>query len=48
MGEAIVEGADDIGIDTVNVTDFKAIPGHGIEVTIDENRSLLGNRKLND
>ncbi len=25
---------------------FKAIPGHGIEVTIDNNRILLGNKKL--
>ncbi|HHT57633.1 heavy metal translocating P-type ATPase [Herbinix luporum] len=46
LGEAIVDFANDMGIDTVNVTDFMAIPGHGIEVTIDENQVLLGNRKL--
>lgn len=46
LGEAIVKHAGELGIKTKNISDFKAIPGHGIEVTIDEKTVLLGNRKL--
>lgn len=46
LGEAIVLYAKDLGIKTTNASDFKAIPGHGIEVTIDNKQVLLGNRKL--
>ncbi len=33
-------------IELVNVDDFTAIPGHGIEVTISNKQILVGNRKL--
>lgn len=46
LGEAIVKHAEEKGITTEKVTDFRAIPGHGIEVTIDGKQVLLGNRKL--
>ena len=46
LGEAIVKYAEDMGIKTRNASDFRAIPGHGIEVTIDGRQVLLGNRKL--
>lgn len=46
LGEAIVKHAEDLGIKTKTTSDFKAIPGHGIEVTIDNKQVLLGNRKL--
>ncbi len=46
LGEAIVEHAEKMGIQTEKASDFKAIPGHGIEVKIDGKPMLLGNRKL--
>jgi len=46
LGEAIVKHAEDMGIKVRNTSDFKAIPGYGIEVTIDGRQVLLGNRKL--
>jgi Cu+-exporting ATPase len=46
LGEAIVKGAEERAIELVKVDKFKAIPGYGIEVTIDGNKVLLGNRKL--
>ena len=46
LGEAIVKGAEEKGLEFKKVDFFKAIPGHGIEVKIDEKTMLLGNRKL--
>ncbi|HCZ8407176.1 TPA: heavy metal translocating P-type ATPase [Enterococcus faecium] len=46
LGEAIVEGAKEKGYTLKEYTNFKAIPGHGIEVTIDRKTALLGNQKL--
>ncbi len=46
LGDAIVKYAEEKGIKTESVSDFKAIPGHGIEVTIGDKQVLLGNRKL--
>ena len=46
LGEAIVKGAEDKGLDFKKLDFFKAIPGHGIEVKIDGKDILLGNRKL--
>jgi P-type Cu+ transporter len=46
LGEAIVKGAEERGLEFKKVEAFKAIPGHGIEVTIDGRNILLGNRKL--
>lgn len=46
LGEAIVKHAEDMNIKVRGVSDFKAVPGHGIEVTIEDKKVLLGNRKL--
>ncbi|MDC3417014.1 heavy metal translocating P-type ATPase [Aquibacillus salsiterrae] len=48
LGEAIVRGAEEKGLSFQNTNAFNAIPGHGIEVEIDEKRLLLGNKKLMD
>jgi P-type Cu+ transporter len=46
LGEAIVKGAEERGLEFKKLDSFKAIPGHGIEVKIDGKNILLGNRKL--
>mgnify|MGYP001003720461 CR=1 FL=1 len=48
LGEAIVNYAREKKIDLADVEAFEAIPGQGIEVTIQGKRMLLGNRKLMD
>ncbi|MCJ7690003.1 MAG: copper-translocating P-type ATPase, partial [Clostridiaceae bacterium] len=46
LGEAIVKDAEEKSLEFKNVDTFKAIPGYGIEVSIEGNKILLGNRKL--
>jgi P-type Cu+ transporter len=46
LGEAIVKGAEEKGLEFKKLDFFKAIPGHGIEVKIEGKEILLGNRKL--
>lgn len=46
LGEAIVNHAMLLGLKTEKAEAFKAIPGHGIEVLINNKQVLLGNRKL--
>lgn len=46
LGEAIVNGAKDKGFELSNPTEFNAIPGHGIEVKVDEKKIYIGNKKL--
>lgn len=46
LGEAIVKGAEEKGLEFKKLDFFKAIPGHGIEVKIEGKDILLGNRKL--
>lgn len=46
LGEAIVKGAEERGLEFKKVDKFSAIPGHGIEVVIEGNDILLGNKKL--
>jgi len=46
LGEAIVKDAEDKSLEFKKVESFKAIPGYGIEVRIDGNKIVLGNRKL--
>lgn len=46
LAEAIVKGAEERGLEFKKLDFFKAIPGHGIEVKIDEKSMLIGNRKL--
>ena len=46
VGEAIVRGAAERGIELGDVRDFNAVAGHGIEASVDGRRLLLGNAKL--
>lgn len=46
LGEAIVNGAKDKGLELKQIEKFNAIPGHGIEVLIENKTILLGNKKL--
>jgi len=46
LGEAIVKAAQERRLDFKEVSNFMAIPGHGIVVTIEDKALLLGNKKL--
>lgn len=46
LGEAIVKAADEKGFEMKKIEGFTAIPGHGIEVKIEDKDLLLGNKKL--
>ena len=46
LGEAILKKAREDDLDLADANDFKAIPGHGIEATIEGKKVLLGNTKL--
>lgn len=48
LGEAIISGAEDKGLSLMQPKNFYAIPGHGIEVMVNDKNMLLGNRKLMD
>jgi len=46
LGEAIVRGARQRGLEPQDAESFNAIPGHGVEATSNGHTILLGNRKL--
>lgn len=46
LGEAIVNRARELQLETLPVQDFRAIPGHGIAVSVTDKSVLLGNEKL--
>jgi Cu+-exporting ATPase len=46
LGEAIVKEAENRKIELKKLESFKAIPGHGVEVNIENSKILLGNKKL--
>ncbi len=46
LGEAIVRGALERGVEVGDVESFNAIPGHGVEANLNGTAVLLGNRKL--
>jgi Cu2+-exporting ATPase len=48
MARAIVEGAGERGIVLDPAEGFQAIPGHGVEATVDGKRVLIGNKALMD
>jgi len=48
LGEAIVRRAEKEGLEFLKADKFGAIPGHGIEVAIEDMNILIGNRKLMD
>lgn len=46
LGDAIVKGAEKLSLSLYKVEQFQAIPGHGIQVTINGQMLYLGNKKL--
>ena len=46
LGEAIVKEAEERSLELKDIENFNSIPGHGIEVTIEGKKVLLGNKKL--
>ncbi len=46
LAESIVRGAEERGIKFEKVTDFKEIPGHGLQGKINGEELYVGNRKL--
>ncbi len=48
LGEAIINKAIERNIDILKYKTFTAIPGHGIEVEIEDDLILIGNKKLMD
>lgn len=48
LAEAIVKGTEEKGIELFEPNNFNAIPGHGVEATVNNRRLLLGNIKMMD
>ncbi len=46
LAEAIVKYAEEESISLREATEFRAIPGHGVEASIDGQKYFFGNRKL--
>ncbi len=46
LGEAMVAAARDRALELMDPKEFQAIPGHGIEATVDGRRVVMGNEKL--
>jgi Cu+-exporting ATPase len=46
LGEAVVYAASEMELEMSPVSDFNAIPGHGVEASVDGKRLLLGNLRL--
>ena len=46
LGEAMVKAALGRNLKLSSVSDFKAIPGHGVEALVEDKRLLLGNLRL--
>ncbi len=46
LAQAIVKGVQEQGIDLLTAEDFEALPGYGIEATVDGKVLLVGTRKL--
>ena len=46
LAQAIVEGAEARGLALGDVTEFQAVPGHGVEGRVEGRHVLLGNAKL--
>jgi Cu+-exporting ATPase len=46
LGEAIVRSAEERGVTRLSASEFKAIPGYGIEAVVNERRLLIGTALL--
>jgi Cu+-exporting ATPase len=48
LARAVVEGAEDRGVEIPDADEFENVPGHGVRATVDGQEVLVGNRKLLD
>ena len=48
LAQAIVQGARERDISPATPQSFEAVPGHGVDATVDGHHVLLGNRRLMD
>jgi Cu+-exporting ATPase len=46
LAQAIVDGARQQGLELAEPSNFEAVPGHGVETTVDGHSVLVGNAKL--
>jgi Cu+-exporting ATPase len=46
LARAVVEGAEERGLDLVSPESFESVPGHGVRATVEGREVLVGNRKL--
>ncbi|MWG36151.1 heavy metal translocating P-type ATPase [Halomarina oriensis] len=46
LARAIVDGAEERGIDLVSPDSFENVPGHGVRATVEGRQVLVGNRRL--
>ena len=46
LGQAIIQGARDRGLELVEPSEFQSVTGKGIQVTVDGRQVLVGNRRL--
>jgi Cu2+-exporting ATPase len=46
LAQAVVDAANERNLALVDATDFNAVPGHGLEATVDGRAVLVGNAKL--
>jgi len=48
LGQAIIQGAKDKGLELVEPSEFQSVTGKGIQVAVDGRQVLVGNRRLLD
>jgi Cu+-exporting ATPase len=48
LGQAIIQGARDRGLELAEPSEFQSVTGKGIDVTVDGHQVLVGNRRLLD
>jgi P-type Cu+ transporter len=48
LAEAVVEGAEEQGVDLAEARDFESVTGRGVRATVDGSTVLVGNRRLLD
>lgn len=46
LGQAIIQGAKDKGLELAEPSDFESVTGKGIKVSVDGHKVLIGNHKL--
>ncbi len=46
LADAIVKGAEEKSLELFEPKNFNAVPGHGVEATVNERKVLLGNKKM--